>query len=322
MTDYRWARLRREDIPAWTALTNHLGRVDGTGEQYSAEDMAENFEAPLLDPERDTWTVWDGEDLVAVGSAQAVSTPDHEGNGRAFIEGGVHADHRNRGLGTRLVELATERAREMVDEHFPTGPAYLRAGGGLVDSSSQRLLEDHGFSVVRYFNELERPLTEAPEVTVPEGVVLRCPGPEDEVAVHRAHDEAFRDHWGSGPVSDEQWHRYWTSRTSRSGLSTIAVEEGRDGSGSEDVLAYVLVGQWMDREAYVTIVGTRAAARGRGVATAALNRTIALAVQDGGYDRIGLDVDSDSPTGATRLYERLGFGVKHTTTSMQRGLER
>ena len=35
---------------------------------------------------------------------------------------------------------------------------------------------------------------------------------------------------------------------------------------------------------------------------------------------IELDVDSDSPTGATRLYERLGFTVKHQTASMRRDL--
>lgn len=35
----------------------------------------------------------------------------------------------------------------------------------------------------------------------------------------------------------------------------------------------------------------------------------------GDYDVIDLDADSDSPTGATRIYERLGFTIKHTTTT-------
>ena len=37
-----------------------------------------------------------------------------------------------------------------------------------------------------------------------------------------------------------------------------------------------------------------------------------------GVFRADLDVDSESPTGATRLYERLGFTVKKTFAAMQR----
>lgn len=74
----------------------------------------------------------------------------------------------------------------------------------------------------------------------------------------------------------------------------------------------------MDRQAYVNLVGTVPHARGRGVAAAALARTLGLAARSGRYDIIELDVDSDSPTGATRLYEKVGFTLKHQTASMRR----
>jgi hypothetical protein len=54
------------------------------------------------------------------------------------------------------------------------------------------------------------------------------------------------------------------------------------------------------------------------VAAAALARTLGLAARSGRYDIIELDVDSDSPTGATRLYEKVGFTLKHQTASMRR----
>ncbi|MDO5630008.1 MAG: GNAT family N-acetyltransferase, partial [Mobilicoccus sp.] len=85
-----------------------------------------------------------------------------------------------------------------------------------------------------------------------------------------------------------------------------------------DVIAYVLTSQWTPRELYVNLVGTVASARGRGLAAACMARTLRLAAVSGDYDTIGLEVDSDSPTGATRLYERLGFTLARTFASMER----
>ena len=60
--------------------------------------------------------------------------------------------------------------------------------------------------------------------------------------------------------------------------------------------------------------------RGRGLAAACLVHTIWQAADAGSYDMIELDVDSDSPTGASRLYERVGFRRKLQTVAMRRPL--
>ncbi|WP_312722732.1 GNAT family N-acetyltransferase, partial [Mobilicoccus sp.] len=76
--------------------------------------------------------------------------------------------------------------------------------------------------------------------------------------------------------------------------------------------------QWTPRELYVSIVGTVAGARGRGLAAACMARSLGLAAASGEFDTVNLEVDSDSPTGATRLYERLGFTLARTFASMER----
>ncbi len=57
---------------------------------------------------------------------------------------------------------------------------------------------------------------------------------------------------------------------------------------------------------YIARVGTLRGARGRGIASALLARTLA-GLADAGYRYAELGVDADSPTGAGRLYERAGF---------------
>lgn len=322
MSDYRWTPLASEHTTAWSELCHHLAVVDGTEEFLSPEDLEEELQTPHHDPATDTWAVWDGDQLVAFGAVFVPTVVDHEGQARAYVAGGVHADHRGRGLGTRLLELAEARGLELLRQRHPGRTAYLRAGGGREGSSARELLSGRGYAAERYWNLLTRSLQEVPPVPAVEGVRLVSPGPDDEEAVREAHNLAFRDHYGSGPTTPENWHSSWTSRSARKDVSTIAVADGSGTAGwrEGEVLAYIVVGQWVDREAYVNLVGTVPHARGRGLAAAALARTLELAARSGQYDVIELDVDSASPTGATRLYERLGFTVKHQTASMRRDL--
>ena len=60
---------------------------------------------------------------------------------------------------------------------------------------------------------------------------------------------------------------------------------------------------------YVGIIGVRRDWRGRGLAKALLLRTFGEFWQRG-VTRVSLDVDADSPTGATRLYESVGMRVE------------
>jgi ribosomal protein S18 acetylase RimI-like enzyme len=73
------------------------------------------------------------------------------------------------------------------------------------------------------------------------------------------------------------------------------------------------------RDLRIALVGTRAAGRKRGIATALLV-TAMSAARAAGYDQASLGVDADSLTGAVRLYERAGFAVDHTWTAYRKQL--
>ncbi len=209
-----------------------------------------------------------------------------------------------------------QRAVTLLEERHPGVPAYWRAEGGLPGAGVRDLLTHRGYRIVRYFHEMSRPVPGEPLPTTEVTATLISPTDEHEERVRLAHNVAFRDHWGSGEMTAEVWHDHWTARGSRLALSSLALDD--DGA----VLAYVLVGQWVDREAYVSIVGTVPEGRGRGLAAACLSRTVALCAATGDVDKVDLHVDSASPTGATRLYERVGFAVAKTFAAMQQDIDR
>lgn len=311
--DLTWDRLRTEHLPVWAELVNHLAQVDGTGEFYSAEDLAESLAATGHTPETDTWSVWAGDRLVGFGRVLIARSLDEDGRVRAHLEGGVHARHRGRGIGTALMDRLEARAAELGAQRHPGREVYCRASGGLEGADVRRLLTGRGYRIVRYFSQMTRPLPGDPLDLPRVEATLREPVLADEAELLAVHNAAFADHWGAVPQTPEGWHDHW-SRSTRWPVSTLAVDD----AGA--ILSYCLVGQWVDREAYVVLVGTAPHARGRGLAAACLGRTIGLCAGGGDYDVIELDVDSDSPTGATRLYERLGFTVAHTSAAMSRDL--
>ncbi len=111
-------------------------------------------------------------------------------------------------------------------------------------------------------------------------------------------------HRGSQPAA---WrHEYADDEGFRPDL-TVGVE--RDGR----IVGYVMVASYGGieddegrRVAWLARLGTRRDHRGQGIAAAAITKAMAQA-REAGFATAGLDVDTESLTGALRLYERLGF---------------
>ena len=315
---YRWSSITAEDVVPWAELTNHLAVVDGTEEFYEAADRLEELQDEHTDPQLDTVAVWQDQQMVAFGTVWVRPSPDAEGRISVALDGGVHAQHRRRGIGSALMQRLEARGREAVALKHPQAAFHFGTGGGLTGSSARTFHLNRGYGVARHFHLMGRPLHPAETADqilgrpLPADVVIRTPEAQDEQAVLEAHRAAFADHWGSAPPTASVWHEGWVSRSNRHQVSRIAVDQ----TGA--VLAYALCGQWVEHELYVNLLGTVPSARGRGVGSAVLAGTMEAAATSGDYRVIELDVDSDSLTGATRLYERIGFTIKHTSALMRK----
>ncbi|WP_156253170.1 GNAT family N-acetyltransferase [Pseudactinotalea terrae] len=295
-----WRTLTTETTPQWSELTNILAKADDTDEFYDAEDLAEELTEHGFDAERDSWAVWDEDRLVAYGQLRVATELTAEGDARAQLDGGVHPDWRGRGIGTELLGRMEPRALELARERHPAAPVLLRAQGGKEGSDARPLLEDFGYSPARYFTDMTRPLPGEP-LAAPDDARIRPFSPDLAEPLRLAHNDAFATHWGSTAQSPEQWADTIGGRSFRGADSRVLMDDG----GA--VLAYVVCGEWVPRELYISLVGTVQAARGRGLARQVLLATVADAAASGRYDVVDLGVDSQNPTGAGALYESVGF---------------
>ncbi|GAA2820675.1 GNAT family N-acetyltransferase [Kribbella solani] len=298
--------LGKSDVEAWAVLAADVEKVDQDGVNLGVEELTEQLEAPGLDLARDTVALWADGRMVGFGMAgvsSAVVDVD-----RVRTEGAVHPEWRRQGLGTALVRWLIRRAQELHVDTHPEVPGVVAAGTISTNVGATTMFSGFGFEEVRYYIDMRRPLDQpVPEVPVADGFrVIPFELAYDD-AVRQAHNEAFQDHWGSTPRDPETWaNRTTGTRAFRGAQSYLAMD-------GETVAAYVLCYEYAAstaatgvRELYIGQVGTRRAYRGRGLARATLAKVLAEAAQ-AGYQRGGLGVDADNPTGALGLYEGLGF---------------
>lgn len=297
VTTVRWQPLSVETVTAWAELTNLLAVVDGTEEFYEPEALAEELTEPGVDPNLDTVGVWRDGVLAGFGQLRVASGLS-EGQARAEIYGGVRPEWRRQGLGAEIMNRMEARALELTAQRHPGVPVMLRVPGGIEGASVRPMLERRGYSIVRYYQELSRPIPGV--LPPPPELPVRRYSAELAEAVRLAHNEAFSTHWGSSERDADSWASLVGSRTFRPDCSFVSLDA--DG----DVQSYVLVSQWVAGEAWVGLVGTRQRSRGRGLARACLAASV-RAMAEQGYTTACLGVDSQNGSGAGALYASLGF---------------
>jgi mycothiol synthase len=242
-----------------------------------------------LDLKMNAWVV-----VAPGGDLAGYAAVEHRGHGLVYAEGYVHPRYTGRGVGTSLIRLTEAWARERVPLAPPGTRVVLDNTINGKDGQARRLLEREGYEAVRHFWRMAIELEEAPpEPELPDGVSIRpCVPGEDERAAFDALDEALRNHWEHPPTTFEEWER----RKKRFGfepglwlLAGAAVCEDRSGTG------------------WVNELAVRRPWRRRGLGLAMLRRAF-LEFYRRGTNKVALTVDTQSLTGATRLYERAGVG--------------
>ena len=176
------------------------------------------------------------------------------------------------------------------------------------------LLEGAGFSYVRSFLRMRIELSEPPVPPVwPDGITVRpmVAGKDDHAAVAAIRD-AFKDHWGhvDTPFEEdlEEWQQWIHEDEDFDTDLWFLAMDGEEIAGF--CQCYPVVGD-DPRVGLVDELGVRRPWRGRGLATALLQHSFA-AFFERNQQIIELGVDAQSPTGATRLYEKAGMSATWT----------
>lgn len=306
--------LTPDDAGDWAALLTAIQDADGSDDYVSEQDLRETFDDPSRDFPRGSVAIHDGRTMAGYGVLvlRGVAEPEHV----MLHEGGVHPSYRGRGLGGELLDWAERTAIPLHHERFPGRPMSLISACLAANAAAVALHEQRGYQPVRWFHDMVRDLSAPiPAAVTDDGITITGYQPGMAEHARLIRNESFRDHWGSEDRSPQAWAHFLAADGFRPQFSFLAYQ------GAEPL--GMLMSREQDRagrrDLYISLVGTRAAGRKRGIATALLVTAMAAA-RAARYDQASLGVDADSLTGAVRLYERVGFTVTHTWTAFRKHL--
>lgn len=305
-----WRPLTRTDVPALGALVAACESTDDPPYRTTPDELEEAlFAGADRAPEMNTLGAFSatGE---AVAYARVRVLPGDERIVRAFLGGGVHPDHRRDHLGTQLLDWQVDRARQALAATGKDVPMRIATyvDDGMADHT--HLLTRAGFSPLRYYTDMQRDLSlPIPTSTGLDASLTLEPWREElDDQIRQAHNEAFADHWGSEPQTPETWSEGDAHFAPE--WSFFVMDRSTDRTR---IAGYLMSGRYeQDWEAlghtvgYTDLLGVRRDWRGRRVATALLGAAM-RAYAASGMQYAGLGVDTDNPTGAFGLYERLGY---------------
>jgi mycothiol synthase len=287
-----------DDLNAVAQLIYDVCEADGdTSVAVTPEELKHEWETPGFILEHDAFVVQTTEGRI-VGFEEFSNQHMHAILG---TDGYVHPDFKGLGIGTSLLCIVEERAREEMKLAEPDVRVSLRSIIDNRDPVSHDLHRNEGYQPIRYHWRMEIVLNDPPkEPRLPDGIELRpFIKVEHDVAVWQAQNESFRDHWGSHDVTLEEFTH---SRFDDPEFDPTLWQVAWDG---EEVAGFS-INRYRMGIGWVRTLGVRRLWRKRGLGEALLLHSFGEFYKRG-MKTIGLGVDAQSPTGATRLYQKVGM---------------
>ena len=296
-----------DDLPETVELINSDCReLKGVEAMYSIADIGNEWQSPGFDLATDTqvtlapngkivgyYEFWDLLDLHV----------------RFDCWGCIHPDFKDMGIGTHLLSWVDQHAMQSVAKAPDGARVILRAFVLSINQSVGNLLQKTGYQLIRHNLRMVTELNGQPPVPQwPDGITVRTMQlGQDEGALVRAIRDSFKDHWGYVESSYEKelehWlHRIHSDQSFDPGLWFLAMD--RDEIAG---ISLCRAKTYDDPDmGWVSTLGVRRPWRKRGLGLALLLHSF-HSLYLHGFRKIGLGVDAQSLTGATRLYEKAGM---------------
>ena len=287
-----------DDLEAINELITTCAIADDGTDAFTVHYRPSDWELLGFQRETDAWVV-SAPDEQMVGYASVWPWVP----GRFGSESHVHPNFSGRGIGTALLGLIEERTGQLAQGVSEGLSVTLMQEISARNEAARHLLAKRGFSPIRHIWQMVITLNgEPPAPSWPVGIQMyRMIAGQDERSVYEAVEEAFAGNRGHVPVTFEQWtaHRLRPEYFDPS-LWFLATD------GPE--LAGVALCRYQREMGWVSILAVRPRWRKQGLGMALLRHAFSQFHQRG-TRQIGLSVDSQNTSGATRLYKRTGMRV-------------
>ena len=233
----------------------------------------------------------------------------------------VHHDLKGKGIDEVLVGWLEDQA---VCNH-----QNLHAGANgmhsvfMPESEQERLniAISRGYSPERHFINMKRDLENLPEHQFPEGIEVRPAMPSQFRQVWEADVEAFQDHWGATIPPESEYQEWMSNKNFFQPYLWQIAWDGDEIAGMVWNFINLTENEKRGRlRGYTESISVRRPWRGKGIAKALICRSMQM-MKALGMTEVALGADSENISGATRLYEGLGYRTYSRSVVMRKPMD-
>lgn len=309
---------REKDLESIVALINAAEAFDHVEDGTSVGEIRSFLTQPGLIPEENVFVAEDeNANLVAYAFLRLVHEPNADSFRTWFV---VDPTERQQELEERLLAQLYARAEARLGE-CANATVTFNSFVNVLEHERIAALERFGLREARRFWLMVRPnLLDLTNPKFPGSIIARAYRvKDDDVPVHAADNDAFRDHWGYTEHPLEDWLHYVSQPFFRPDLTIIAED-----AATKEVAGFCITAINAEENkrlgvprGWIDIIGVRRPYRQRGLGTALLLAGLRN-LRDAGFQQAVLSCDSENTTGATRIYERVGFRVEKTRAAYRK----
>jgi mycothiol synthase len=298
----------KEDLPSMARVENACWKADLVDLVITPDEMEEEFANPInMNPLEDIIIAeLDGE---SVGHGIIHWRRGRENDRLYFVYAFVLPEYMGKGIRDRLLHRMEARTREIAKTHPKGTDKFFDAYANTEENDWKSTLIREGYAVTSHMFEMVRPdLERIPDLPLPKGVEVRPVKPEhyrliwesakealkDErsYSEDRNSEEAFENAMKSPIFTPELWQIAWAGDEVVGGVHNFISREENKRLGRK----------WGHTEK----IFVARAWRKKGIARALIARSLKV-LKDQGMEQATLDVDTENPSGALRVYESMGY---------------
>ena len=299
------------DFPKMIAIVNAAGEADREDRSETIEDITHQY-AHLnnCDPDKDM--VFAEVDGQTIAYSRVEWWQEEDPNDRIYTHFVlIMPDWRGKGIEQSMIHWCENRLKDIAKEHPQDSQRFFQTYSSAFKPGFNKILESFDYEAVRFFIEMSRTLENIPAAELPEGIDVREVKEEHERKIWEANVEAFRDHWGYSPPTEEDYKSYNGSKYWQPELWQVAWDGDEVVSS---VMNYIDIdyNKKFDRNrGWTEDISTRREWRRQGIAKALIVKSMHMH-RAKGMTEVALGVDTNNPNGALDLYQSLGYEKEKT----------
>lgn len=294
------------DFPSMLAVIEAAASADHDKSSMTVDEIKNDYKhLKNSDPENDMRFAEVNGQLVAYSRVEwnmEESSKDH------IYSHFVHTcpEWRNMGIAEALIEWCENRLQIISAAHPQGYKRFFQTYSNELKPWFNQIIEKQGYQPVRYFIEMARSLEDIPSSDLPEGVETRPVKTKDVRKIWDASIEAFRDHWGFTEPGEASFKGYKESKYFQPDLWQVAWVGDVVVGSVLNFIDHDYNKKYNKKRGWTEEITTHRDWRRKGIARRLIIRSMHMHKAQG-MTEVSLDVDTDNPTGALKLYTSLAY---------------